>query len=118
MTTTLIGKPMLWNSLNYGTVAVHVAGMSLNGEVAVVSIDGSTSSTQCRMFAELADGIGFAILGQLSKRPSTRKPRIVAGTSKRQLVAEDESHVAKPIRKRRTPNPVNDVMAAAGIVVF
>jgi hypothetical protein len=71
----LIGKPMLWNTVNYGTVAVHIAGISPNGRVAILTIDGGKGATPTLRFPELSDGIGFAILGQLSKRPATRKTR-------------------------------------------
>lgn len=65
----LIGKPMLWNTEVYGTVAVHVKGISPNGRVAVLTIDGGESSRQAQTFPELSDGIGYAILGDLAKRP-------------------------------------------------
>jgi hypothetical protein len=73
----LIGKPMLWKTVNYGTVAVHIVSIAPStGRVAVVSIDGGEAATPAQHFPELADGIGFAILGQLSKRPATvRKSR-------------------------------------------
>lgn len=69
----LIGKPMLWKTLNYGTIAVHVVGISPNGRVAKLTIDGGEAATPSQHFAELADGVAFGILGQLSKRPGTRK---------------------------------------------
>lgn len=71
----LIGKPMLWKTLNYGTVAVHVKRISPGGNVAVLTIDGGEASTPAQRFPELSDGIGFGIIGQLSKRPSTRAVR-------------------------------------------
>lgn len=72
----LIGKPMLWNTNVYGTVAVHIKSISPNGRVAVLTIDGGEASTPAQRFPELSDGIGFAILGDLSKRaPAVRKPR-------------------------------------------
>ena len=81
-----IGAPMMWHSLNYGTVAVHVVGISPNGGVAQLSIDGGEAATPAQRFPELADGIGFAILGDLRKRPATRarKPRGKAGEIRRQ----------------------------------
>lgn len=80
----LIGKPMLWNTPVYGTVAVHIKGISPNGRVAVLTIDGGEAATPAQRFPELSDGIGFAILGDLSKRPATRKPRGRAGEIRRQ----------------------------------
>ena len=79
-----IGAPMMWHSLNYGTVAVHVVGISPNGAVAQLSIDGGEAATPAQRFPELADGIGFAILGDLRKRPRTVKPRGRAGEIRRQ----------------------------------
>lgn len=80
----LIGKPMQWNSEVYGTIAVHILGISPNGRVAKVSIDGGEASTPAQRFRELSDGEGFAILGELAKRParvrSSRKKLISSET--------------------------------------
>lgn len=82
----LIGKPMIWQTEVYGTVAVHIKGISPNGRVATLTIDGGEAATPAQNFPELADGIAFAILGDLSKRPATRarKPRGRAGEIRRQ----------------------------------
>lgn len=69
---TLVGKPMLWKTQNYGTIAVHVTGLSPNGQVLNLTIDGGEASTPAQRFPELSDGIAFATVGQLSKRPATR----------------------------------------------
>lgn len=146
--TALIGKPMLWNTATYGKVAVHVKGISANGRVAVLTIDGGEASKQAQMFPELSDGIGYAVLGNLSKRtPVARKPRGKAGMIRSQaeigktetnklpiLPTAEEVHdlqdpkqavaLVKPAgtvrksRSRKVTNPVGDAMTAAGIVVF
>jgi len=71
----LIGKPMLWRTATYGDIAVHVAKLSPNGVVANLTIDGGPGATPCQRFPELADGIGFAIVGQLHKRPTAPRSR-------------------------------------------
>lgn len=68
-TSVEIGKPYIWRTLNYGDVAVHVAKFSPNGAVAVLSIDGGSDSTPANTFPELSDGIGYACLSALVKRP-------------------------------------------------
>ena len=77
-TFKLIGRPMLWQTEVYGSIAVHVTKISPNGRVAVLTIDGGEGSTPAQRFPELADGIGFAILGDLSQRPRQASSRKVA----------------------------------------
>lgn len=79
------GKPYLWKTSAYGTVAVHFTGFSPNGQVANITIDGGEASKQAQQFPEMSDGIYFAMPGQLAKRPATvRKPRGRAGEIRRQ----------------------------------
>jgi hypothetical protein len=68
------GKPYMWKSEVYGTVAVHFTGYSPNGWIANFTIDGGEASTPAQRFPELSDGTYFALTGALSKRPA-RKPR-------------------------------------------
>lgn len=95
----VIGKPYLWKTLRYGDVAVHVAGISPNGMVAMVTIDGGEASKQAQHFPELSDGVGHAVIEMLHKRPAApRKPRAVAVRK----LAEDAGLVkAVPSRTRR-----------------
>lgn len=82
-----IGKPYNWNSLAYGTVAVHVMGFSPNGAVALLAIDGGEDSTPAQTFPELSDGTGFAVLDVLAprtrrtSRPVSDKPATVRKTA-------------------------------------
>lgn len=102
----LIGKPMLWKTLNYGTVAVHIVGISPNGRVAQLSIDGGEAATPAQRFPELSDGIGFAILGDLSKRvPPVRKPRKTANSVRG--LAEAAGLVKAPRKPSRPPVAVD-----------
>jgi len=71
-TSAMLGKPFMWQTVNYDTVAVHVVGISPNGLVASLTIDGGEDATPSQRHAELSDGTGFAVIGQLVKRPSTR----------------------------------------------
>lgn len=102
----LIGKPMLWKTVNYGTLAVHIKGISPNGRVAVLTIDlmqaGGIAPRE--MYPELDDGIGFAILGDLSKRPTAaaaRKPRKAANPVQALATAAGLLPAA-PVRKVRS----------------
>lgn len=109
----LIGKPMLWNTNVYGTVAVHIKSISPNGRVAVLTIDGGEASTPAQRFPELSDGIGFAILGDLSKRaPAVRKPRtrkaapgmlpvLPTAEAVRNVPAKVAAGMVKPARTRK-----------------
>lgn len=91
----LIGKPMLWKTQNYGTVAVHIAGINPNGRVAQLTIDGGEASTPAQRYPELADGIGYSILGNLSKRPRKVRNTVrdVAGIGKVAVVTTDPSSI-------------------------
>lgn len=94
----LIGRPMLWRTLNYGDIAVHITGISPNGRTAIVSIDGGEASTPAQHFAELSDGVGYAMLGQLiQKVRASRKHPGRAGEIRRQ------AEIGK--RKVGAPNP-------------
>lgn len=107
----LIGKPMLWNSEVYGVTAVHVVGISPNGRVAKISIDGGEASRQAQTFPELSDGIGFAILGELAKRP-TRTRKIVAGKSARQTEGFDVASTQTEQFKQLTAPPASGQFAS------
>jgi hypothetical protein len=69
---SMAGKPFIWRTALYGDVAVHVSKFSPNGAVANLTIDGGEASTPAQRFPVLSDGIGFAVQGQLFKRPATR----------------------------------------------
>ena len=88
MTTTLIGKPMMWTTTVYGKIAVHVTGISPNGRVAILTIDGGEASTPAQRFPELSDGIGFAILGDLTRRTRTLKATGPKGNAVRELAIQ------------------------------
>jgi len=72
----LIGKPMLWRTATYGDIAVHVTKLSPNEMVANLTIDGGLGATPCQRFPELSDGIGFATIAQLVKRPSRSRKAV------------------------------------------
>lgn len=73
-TEAMIGKPFTWRTPLYGDIAVHVKGISPNGAVAVLTIDGGEDATPAHRFPELSDGIGYAVIasGDLHKRPASR----------------------------------------------
>lgn len=103
--SALIGKPMLWKTENYGSVAVHIAGISPNGMVATVTIVGGEASTPAQRFPELSDGIGFATFGQLSKRPGTRKKAVNAAMEAAEEASNDRVWQAatKVVPAKRQP---------------
>ena len=104
-----IGKPYLWKSLSYGNVAVHFTGFSPNGDVANFTIDGGEASTPAQRFPELSDGVYFAPIGNLSKRPARRKaaagtrtlPTLPTAEEVRNVSAKEAVAMVKPARKAR-----------------
>lgn len=68
LSKTIIGKPFMWETAVYGRIAVHIDGLSPNGRVARVTIDGGADSTPANRFPELSDGIGHATESQLKLR--------------------------------------------------
>lgn len=70
------GKPYLWKSEVYGTVAVHFTGYSPNGKVANFTIDGGEASKQAQTFREMRDGCYFAMASELHRRTRQKAPRV------------------------------------------
>lgn len=70
-TPEMVGRPFTWRTAVYGDIAVHVEKFSPNGAVANLTIDGGEAATPAQRFPELADGIGFAVQGQLIRRVRT-----------------------------------------------
>lgn len=56
----------------YGTVAVHVTGVSPNGAVLNLTIDGGPDSKQAQTFPELSDGVAHTVPEMLTKRPARK----------------------------------------------
>jgi hypothetical protein len=113
----LIGKPMIWRTTVYGEVAVHVQKISPNGRVAVLTIDGGEASTPAQRFPELSDGIGFAILGDLSKRPARRPLKRAGQPSNAIRDLAEEAGLVKPI-KRASRVRSSDAARIKGEVTF
>lgn len=107
MTTAIaleVGKPYLWKSKVYGDTAVHFTGLSPNGLVANFTIDGGEASKQAQNFPELSDGVYFALIGQLVKRPArVRKPKaaehpqVTAARAQATENARRRKDVVKPV---------------------
>lgn len=99
---TMIGKPFLWTTNAYGTIAVHVTGFSPNGAVALFTIDGGEAATPAQRYAEMADGSYFGMPADLHKRPSTRKPRD-ASAEKALAAAAGVINTVPPVSALRKP---------------